>query len=150
MSKPRKGKAQRLLARQQWGQFRTIRDSLVTDNLRAGPGPKPVKFAQLGDLGRFGARAKVSQLIIRNDPVNMRSRANKKYGMADSEYYKEPLDVTGGERTECQVRVGTSPSRLVVTDKIGGDGKRIVFRVPEQGKYRPVGSPDSIPKDGGK
>lgn len=86
MAKNRKGKRERALIREQYRILREVRAAVVSDNL-ASPKPEPVKYASLGNLGRFGTRARVSQLIIRRDPVAARKMAVKKFGTKDSDHY---------------------------------------------------------------
>lgn len=88
MSRPRLGKRERMENRKKWAAFRAYRDSVVETNL-SNPKPEPVKYASLGDLGEksTGKRARVSQLIIRKDPVKQRAFLEKKYRVPDSSLY---------------------------------------------------------------
>jgi len=74
--------------RQKWAAFREYRETVVQGNLNS-PKPELIKYASLGDLGEksTGKRARVSQLIIRRDPVKQRGMLEKKYGLPDSAYY---------------------------------------------------------------
>lgn len=151
----RKSKKARQEARLVWQGIRQVRDVKVAHNL-ANPmsellAPNIVKFHKgrmdLGRAGEHGARARVSQLIIRNDPVSRQKGLEKKFKLNDNDLYSVKLDVTGGSHQEPQVRTGTTKSRLVIIEK---DGERIAFRTKETGKFSTVGLPGSVPKDGGK
>lgn len=140
----RKSKSERLANRAKWQAFRAMRDTIVRHN-QAHPESElfapNVTLVSKGrmDLGtaltqmkeRYN-RCRVSQTIIRNDPVKARKAAEHKFRMNDADLYGEKLETTGGTVEESLVRVGSR----------GKSGKT--------GVYRPVGKPDSIPKDGGK
>jgi hypothetical protein len=151
MARKRLGKQERALRKDQWSILRTVRSEVVKSNL-SSPKPERVRFASLRDLGAYAARAKVSQLVIKQDSGVRNKRLVAQYGLPDQEYYTEKLDVTGGAKEECMVRVGTTkPSLLILQDKIDPDtGKPTVMRLTAKPKYMPVGMPGTFPKDGGK
>lgn len=130
MARIRLGKQERALRKDQWSTFRQVRAEVVKGNL-SQPKPKQVgKYASLRDLGAYGARAKVSQLIIKQDSSTRNKMLAAKFKVGDLDLYTERLDVTGGGVEENQVRVGTTKRKQPI--------------------YAPVGKQGSVPKDGGK
>lgn len=148
----RKNRAERIESRLVWQGIRKIRDAKVRHNM-ANPGSEllapnviPNRKGQM-DLGRALTEMKerfkscrVSQTIIKNDRKIATGMLVRKYKLNDADMYGT-LDnlpyrpgATLGEKPqeavlEAQVRTGTT--------KLGP-------------QFRPVGLPDSIPKDGGK
>lgn len=167
----RKGKRERQIARQQWAAFRAYRDELVGFNL-ANPdsehlAPNVIRSDITGrkgyhqgrmDLSRsseHGTRARVSQLIVKGDPIRKRKALERKFRLNDADLYGElngeVCKPTGkGGSDVPQVRTGTTKPQIVVTNQIGDNGKPVMFRVGPKPRFRPVGDRDSVPKDGAK
>lgn len=67
--------------------------------------------------------------------------------LKDADLYKVKLDVTGGSRAECKVRIGTTPSRgIIMLDKETGEEKYV--KLKSKPKFQNVGEVTCYPKDG--
>lgn len=159
-------------SRAKWQAIREVRDAKVRYNMAnpeselLAPNVTLVSKGRM-DLGtalthmkeRFN-RCRVSQTIIKADRKLVTKALMRKYRMNDADLYGE-LDgesykpgstireKSASTSDQSLVRVGTTKPHLVRTGQTGDDGKPVVFRVPAKPKFRPVGAPDSVPKDGG-